>query len=285
MRNTTSQQFKASFETFIAAGSIRNVEFNDEKRNLGHAIEKASRLVNDALHVEFKATVTGINYWDTNEVFETIHDAHSVQFAAKKCANHKNKLVNEFFAEWAPICAMLKALKPMIVKGRIPTVIDPRSLENTGTCGCCQRNVKLNQDGSITNHGYKVRNSSFENECFGCRYAPDEVSSACLVALIKVTQTSIHIAQVSAEAYAKKTTEELVAEIARRTENKTKYPHIQQPYFSTVPSIFQSAKIAEYRMEEKYLKADLIELNRRLAVWQPRALPDGCAKHMATEAA
>lgn len=56
---------------------------------------------------------------------------------------------------------------------------DPRTLENTGTCGCCGGNYKL-RDGRLVLHGYERPGYGYVlGSCFGVGYEPHEVSPKC----------------------------------------------------------------------------------------------------------
>ena len=88
--------------------------------------------------------------------------------------------VDQLITEWQPVADAIKAVKPNVVKGRrpsdSPTPSKARTIDNTGTCAVCGRNVKL-RDGKIVAHGYQRRFHAHMGNCFGVGYDPIEVST------------------------------------------------------------------------------------------------------------
>lgn len=89
---------------------------------------------------------------------------------------------------WTPTATAMKDAKAHVIKGRKPsndpTKTPPRTLENTGTCGVCDRNVKRESDGTLCHHGFRIRYGSRDGRCFGCGHQPHEVSSEAAKAFL-----------------------------------------------------------------------------------------------------
>jgi hypothetical protein len=78
--------------------------------------------------------------------------------------------------------------------------VDPRTLEGTGTCPVCFRNIKLNTDNTMKRHGWNVQGqrqvgsygvSWHTGPCIGVGYEPYELSPAGTVAAQKVVLRNI----------------------------------------------------------------------------------------------
>jgi len=79
----------------------------------------------------------------------------------------------------------VKAAKGRIVKGRKPSTTPrttpERTIENTGTCGCCGKNVKMDSNGRLVAHGYTIKYGFQSGNCFGVGYEPVEVSDLAII--------------------------------------------------------------------------------------------------------
>ena len=102
-------------------------------------------------------------------------------------ADARFDVVRAALAQVTPLMEKLDAVKPLIVKGRKPSEtpnLNARTIEHTGTCGCCNRNIKLTEGGRIWDHGYSIEgrghgySSGYKvgGSCFGVGYEPIEVS-------------------------------------------------------------------------------------------------------------
>jgi len=116
-------------------------------------------------------------------------DCHGVIGFAKKLDRLEKKLHQDelpvlaqsraFVAAYMPLAELLRDVKPFIVKGRKPSA-DPtktpsRTLDHTGTCPVCMKNIKLNE-GKMVLHGYEVKWHQFVGNCFGVGHVPFEIS-------------------------------------------------------------------------------------------------------------
>lgn len=112
---------------------------------------------------------------------------HDIRSFSKKIEAGRSKgvavpaSVDEFLAFWVPVVALFDQAKPLIKKGRKPSddpaKTPPRTLEHTGTCPVCDRNIKLGDSGRIVSHGYQIAWNSRHGDCFGVGHRPFEESA------------------------------------------------------------------------------------------------------------
>ena len=96
--------------------------------------------------------------------------------------------IREALASIESFVSLYAQAKTIVVKGRKPSEtpsLSARTIENTGTCGCCSRNIKLYDSGRIWDHGYSIEGRGYHGygmgykiggSCFGTGYEPIEVS-------------------------------------------------------------------------------------------------------------
>lgn len=177
------------------------------------------------------------------------------------------KAVSEMHDRWEPIVRQLEALKPFVVKGRNPseTPADPRTLENTGTCSCCNRNIKL-KDLKIVDHGFQV-NDGRHGQCLGVNYHPIEVSTAGLENLLGINKRS----RTSKADYLAK---------LQRDEVDTLYTTERRQMITVkrgedrFERLFRAA-ISNTAFQIESLDRDITIIEKRIASWVPTLLPDG----------
>lgn len=173
---------------------------------------------------------------------------------------------------WEPTALALKAAKSTAIKGRKPAEnprkTDPRTLDHTGTCACCGRNVKI-PDGKLYDHGFHItggpRNQKTgrswgvrQGSCFGVGFPPDEISPECAKALLKVITAQ------------RKATEKRLADL-KAMDPKTvvgKCPFTQRD---------RTARDEIYSVESelRMLNSDEQRYNEHVKNWKRRPLPDG----------
>jgi hypothetical protein len=92
--------------------------------------------------------------------------------------------IHQVYGRWVPLAQQLLSLKATIVKGREPRTtpsIYERTLDHTGTCGICERNIKM-RGKVLVGHGYtKPLGWRQNNDCFGTGYEPIETSPQVLL--------------------------------------------------------------------------------------------------------
>ena len=89
--------------------------------------------------------------------------------------------VDEFLAFQQKAKTLFDDAKSHIVKGRKPSTNSKstpmRTVENTGSCGICGKNVKLSRTGKILSHGYTLKyRLGKSSDCIGTHFDPIEVS-------------------------------------------------------------------------------------------------------------
>lgn len=108
-----------------------------------------------------------------------------------------------FCERWQPLAAKLDAAKKTAIKGRKPSgkprVTPERTYENTGTCACCRRNVKMER-GKIVMHGFTIRPGFRAGRCVGVGHDPIEVSDEGLRALLRFYTNQLQQAKDAAHA-------------------------------------------------------------------------------------
>lgn len=105
-------------------------------------------------------------------------------FVAEKAGLSIPEIYRDFLKEWVEVFEAFQGVRPLIKKGRKPSE-NPKSvertLENTGSCPICGRNVKLSSSGRIVYHGYTVATGEFVGTCYGTGHKPSEVSPEGMV--------------------------------------------------------------------------------------------------------
>jgi hypothetical protein len=187
------KSFTYIIKTALESGTIHNVDFKDAKYYASRAYEQ------DSNNIRGRFFHGGL-YQNRTDVEKEIDYAISysvTQFPSKKLIKLLStaertdyvSAVQDLVDQWKPVSDDLKALKPLVVKGRKPSdtprLTPQRTLENTGTCAVCGKNVKLDSAGTIVSHGYTVRYGYHEGNCFGVGYQPVEVSPAGLHAYLE----------------------------------------------------------------------------------------------------
>jgi len=172
---------------------IYNVDFKDAKDILGRAFEEANeKMVSSPFFWAGKYESLPTEVADLHYLTWSAHLAPSLLKKVTKvnvdhpCRDAMLELLNEF----APIMESVKAAKARIVKGRKPSATPrttpERTIENTGTCGCCGKNVKIDSTGGLVAHGYTIKYGFQSGNCFGVGYEPVEVSSKVIVNYLEV---------------------------------------------------------------------------------------------------
>ena len=197
MRMTTEQAINI-LDAAITNGIIYNVDFVAAKERLNRNFELASRDVQQ-VHLSNRGTDaeesnTAI-YYDVSSGLHNFPSKKFVKLLANATASPVLDAANGLVAEWSPVAAKLKAVKPLIIKGRKPSdkprTTPARTIENTGTCAVCGQNVKLDKGGNIVSHGYRVVYHSHPGNCFGVGYKPIEVSNEGLVAYVEMLENTL----------------------------------------------------------------------------------------------
>jgi hypothetical protein len=208
----TFEDISTLVDRYLSKGQIYNVDYQQLNRDITRATGREAN--------QWHSTVLPQKNWkDLNDeerelveyapsdfgtgAFELLRDARKARKLVKSRLNMD--LIFPFYRRWEPLCEKFLSLKPLIVKGRqiseIPSNLPPRTLENTGTCAVCQRNVKL-RGTKIMDHGYTKGYGWRNGICFGAGYQAIELSPEGLEAY---------------RDYCEKRIKELPAEIQGRT--------------------------------------------------------------------
>ena len=266
----------------LDSGSIWNTDYVDLKDRLGRRFEKEVDAIKDVLLNSGDGLgpcrTSNKEYPGINELYSLLpfglYNLPSLAKSFKKMtAKTPAKIemaVAQLIADWTPTWDMLfKEAKPLIVKGRkpsdTPSKTPPRTLESTGTCPVCGRNIKIDENRKMVNHGYEVQYHSFQGGCFGVGYKAWEVSSEGAIAFQKAVQIQKRLAE---ESIPKINALEEVNVGTRRFNNFRTIRKGEAGFDSVI-----ARRIEEKNQEIAYL-CDLIErLDEKIASWTPQALP------------
>ena len=193
--NILSERRAAQFIAAVAVMNqevIYNVDFKDAKDSLGRAFEEAnSKMVSEPF------------FWGGKglDIPEAVVELHWLSWQAHLAPSLLKKVIKanidhpvctamlELLNEFAPIMEGVKAAKARVIKGRKPSTTPrttpERTIENTGTCGCCGKNVKMSGNILVA-HGYTIKYGFQSGNCFGVGYEPVEVSNKAIVAYLEV---------------------------------------------------------------------------------------------------
>lgn len=162
---------------------LYNRDFQDAKSVLTLAFERAHQ-------EEVRKPFIWANRWETlpeaiRELDYLDWSLHRVPGLQKKvrackaddpCLTAMVLLLNE----WEGVATTLAAAKKDAIKGRKPSTTPRktkiRTLENTGTCPVCSRNIKLRYDDAMVDHGFTLRYGFRNGKCSGVGKLPWEVS-------------------------------------------------------------------------------------------------------------
>ena len=193
----TFEEINTALTEATETGAIYNVDFNDAK-------SRASRILENDIDAWKKEYVYADHDNDQlRELGWTLVGVVSIAtFPSKKLvkaidaypASDAKTALTELMNKHIVTAELVKQCKPLIIKGRKPSVnVTPqRTLENTGTCACCKRNVKMLRGQQIGYHGYhKMRGFKASADCFGTAHDALEVSPGGLDAVIRVVTAQL----------------------------------------------------------------------------------------------
>lgn len=188
---------KEKLDPIPAEGPIWNVEWTDAKDYLSNAIDTIQWVITDKIRdlPSWKA----LDQETQHKLYYTMcnlgypHEFRRKTELFRKAFSKYPEFIAiavPFFDELLPVCDKLATLKSKVMKGRKPSLnpskTPERTIENTGTCGVCKRNVKILTKGDrhfIWTHGYTVNHHYGRSaDCFGSGHQPIEESNEVLVA-------------------------------------------------------------------------------------------------------
>lgn len=273
---------------------IRNAEFKDAKFTIDSAVYKTQ----DKLSIDKfrpKEDESGSRYvtdprWSlvTDMKWDIGSNLHSIKSGAKKLAKMKKQVealddaeVTEFYEEvtrfvnfWIEIANLADEAKQYIVMGR--KILPPeerktkiRTFENTGTCPCCFRNVKMRY-GKIVDHGFTVNWGSGygrQGNCFGVDFEPFELSpegtrrySAAIQKMIEKERANI--ARWNAQP------EKITVKPKNRFEKEIDYVRGTPEYARVIQNFIMNAERAI-----RYMQSDVDRLDTLVREWKKKPLP------------
>lgn len=279
MPRMTFEELNAKLDACIEAGVIYNVDFKDWT---GYG---ANRMLEAAIY-EVRAEFTHSGKWESRTELELAAiealTYSIVQFPTTKLVNAHialnnadadNAVADRILAvvnKFRPMADKFRTLKPMIQKGRkpaeTPRKTEERTLDNTGTCGCCGKNVKMDANGKLVAHGYTLKYGFQSGNCFGVGYEPVEVSPKAMVEYVAVLRqhhtdtTEAKIAFVNDRpAIMVQKTWGKAAELVNDGEEGYDRAHRNRVY--------------QFESELRQIESDIAYYQPRIDNWKPQALP------------
>lgn len=254
----------------IEAGSIRNVDYQDVKYELGQAAA-------DAWNNHVASPFFHGGGWeklplDVNELYDsiTILSLHDLISTAKKVARSKAQgpvidAMRAVCAEALPLAEAVASLKDKVVKGRAPSAGPSKPLSPNKvvkTCPVCFRAIAV-VGGTMAHHGYTRPEMGWQTaSCQGIRFRPLEVSSEGLEWLIAALRKRLADLK---DAHANQATRPEYL-MAKRTYNgKAEKITRNDPLWKQV----FTRHIAEVESEMGGLERELPKLDKMLADWKP----------------
>lgn len=277
----------------VTAKFIMNADFADVKFFLGRAYSDERNAIahdgplrpsypedrsNQTQELDWKAWYTVMDVMP----FDLVHvrtikkklDAYRRRNISRPIAEEAIKLVDKLHERWLPIQDLVEGLKPHIVKGRRPNPdakpSEIRTIDHTGTCACCLRNVKL-LDLKIVDHGFKILGYYRAGSCFGVGYPPIEVSPVGAVEFSKEL------------AGQKRLDEEHLANLEAGKVDSVMYGMTLVRRGDKNWPAALAYNISDTKSAIYWFERTIKELDQRAAQWEPALLPDG-ATHPAMPA-
>jgi hypothetical protein len=166
------QEIVSELKAAIQAGSIRNVDYKD----LSEATNRGMSDRNDRVQVD----MDGATDAEWRLIYGAASHVHLASYVAKLDKFPRFKEKADKLRPWIEVADLLKAAKPLIVKGRKP---DPLSAEKNAewlkTAMTCQICGKAHQEvgGKIAHHGYQRPGDGYQTaSCSGARELRYEIS-------------------------------------------------------------------------------------------------------------
>ena len=261
MARMTLAELEASLDQAIASKHIWNVDYVAFKERLGRIIEESF----NGYHTDDVGDHEA--FWNH---FHPLHYSNATTLLGKakkidKFPNNKKwPEIKNVLRSLVPACEKMAAVKPFIEKGRKPSLepADARTLDHTGTCGCCMRNIKLRPEGTMWDHGYFIGNAGKgwagfrTGSCFGVGFKPIEVSPDVWDAMLEHMQKR------------QQSLPTLILNVKTWLVNNPKTPENAKAFMQAQHNLF------DMEQELKRLPRDIKSLRAKRADWKVRPLPD-----------
>lgn len=154
-----------------------------------------------------------------------------------------------------------------------PSQTPARTIDNTGSCSCCNKNVKLD-DGKAVDHGFQVAGGR-QGSCFGVGRPPIEVSPQGAIDFIA------HLEQ-KHESRTSYLTRLETTEVEQVSDFSAWPPKTYKRGEKGFDVALRSA-IAHAKQEIGSIESWLRMFRRKVADWTPKPLPDGKRDHMPSD--
>jgi len=182
----------------LAAGGIRNVDYQDAKSRLGRALEQAwERQVSAPFfHAgRWEAQTEPVQALSHACNPSSLHDLLTVakRLDASIATGPAASAMRALTAEVLPLAEAARELKGLVVKGRAPAPPKPVNPDqHRGTCSCCFRDTAVADLGRMAHHGYQRPGDGAQSpSCDGVRFPPLEVSTEGLEWLVWSTSEKL----------------------------------------------------------------------------------------------
>jgi hypothetical protein len=190
-------------DSAIEAGMIYNVDYKDVKDAANRKLQEGYKVAVvtpylEGLHQrgeEISPEMCEALYYNGYPQAHTLNARDKgITKLEKTEPNHwMVKAAREYLELVRPVIEKLVIIKGTVIKGRKPSttprLTPERTIENTGTCSVCGRNVKLSTEGRIVDHGYTIRYGFQSGNCFGVGFAPIEISDGGAVAYLDALES------------------------------------------------------------------------------------------------
>lgn len=182
----------------LAAGGIRNVDYQEAKSRLGRALDEAwDRQVSAPFFHAGRweaqpGPVQALNHACSPS---SLHDLLAVakRLDASDATGPAVEAMRALTAEVLPLAEASRDLKGLVVKGRAPAPPKPVNPDQVrGTCSCCFRDTAVIDTGRMAHHGYERPGDGYQSaSCAGVRFPPLEVSTEGLEWLVWSTSEKL----------------------------------------------------------------------------------------------
>ncbi len=257
---------------YIEAGLIYNVDWKDLKESINRQLSKGYKAVTSEPYLALpRVDNTGERVGVPRAVSLELYYAQGPQIHAnmdrkiakleKTFGNHwMVKAARDYLDSVQPIIDDANKIKATLTKARKPREgarkTEERTIENTGTCSVCGRNVKLNNLGNIVDHGFRLAWNERSGGCYGVSYKPIEISPEGAVSYLAVIRDMLERA------------EKVVAEFATRYDaDVLKYQIFQIPKD-------ERKRYTNAESTVRHAGRDVTRIEKIIAEWKATPLPD-----------
>jgi len=261
-----------TIEQAKAAGIIYNVDWNDLKSSVNGALTHGYKAVTSEPYLALpRDENTGERAGVPREVSLELYYAQGPQIHAnmdrkiakleKKFADHwMVKAARDYLDTVQPLIDDMNAIKATLTKARKPREgarkTEERTIENTGTCSVCGRNIKRDARGNIVDHGYRIAWHERSGGCYGVSYKPIEISPEGAVSYLAVIRDMLERA------------EKVVAEF------EAKYTEDERKYQTQLWSKDERKRFYNAESTVRHAGRDVTRFEKIIAEWKETPLPD-----------